>query len=338
VVVIVLVAAASAYYLLQPVKQTTTVRLAVGSSALDLTHATMFTAANFGFWKNEGINTNFTLVTGGPLAVKALLAGQADIVSASSGAILGAILTSGPQSMRVILSTNVDTDFEVWTSTNIKSAADLKGATWAISAIGSSDYGVALQYLASVGFSKDDLKWVSIGSPGVRLPALIAGKADVTILTIGQGAVAAKSKNVWNLATVEQLSKVVSRPVQLIAVSQKFMDTNPDNVQRFLRGYLRAARSLSSNETLFNAMLEKMAPGVYDKDEVNYLRSKMVTFWPVNGGVSKNEVQVVIDYYYKYEAPTDRRETLSFFVEYAPLRTTLGAIGRSSSAWDTVDF
>ncbi len=319
-------------------KPVANVKISAGVTTWSLSHVALVAATEFGFWQREGVKVEWLLLRGGPDSVKALVSGDSDFSYGAAGAQVGVNL-AGADNIKIVLSNNVGSIVEIVANTKIKGVSDLKGANWGVESIGGTSYGVALKYLASVGMKKEDVNWVVVGSPPLRLQALIGQKIDVAVVTLDQGKLAVKYSYLWKLATSDKLGDMIPEPTGFIATRSEIIKNSPKVIKSLAKGFVQASRALSKNQTLFNAVMEKIAPGVYDKESLDYFYKNMKSFWAVNGAMSNARVQKFLEAYYALEAPSgQQKKTMDELFEYRFIKEALKDLGVEQSQSDKVDY
>ena len=112
-------------------------------------------------------------------AMTALLAGQIDISDNSEGPVLATIGTQAPTQFVFVPRAN-DSDI-LYSQANIKTAADLRGKTIAISSFGSNSHAGVLYALKALKLTDKDVTITLVGSDTQRLAALKSGAVAASI-------------------------------------------------------------------------------------------------------------------------------------------------------------
>jgi NitT/TauT family transport system substrate-binding protein len=159
----------------------TKVRYGLPTATADLTTVGIYWGIDNGFFKDEGLDVTVTGYAGSPLSVRAMLSKEADIVMTGTNAF-DARANAAPIK---IISSPIDKPTDaIVASKSINSLKDMAGKSFAISTPNSPSH-IAAQVLAQRnGVPVDKVQFVPIGGPADRFRALLAGKVDMTSLTV----------------------------------------------------------------------------------------------------------------------------------------------------------
>lgn len=202
-----------------------------------------FVAEDLGYFKDEGLTVTAPSFQAGTDVTQALLAGGVDIgAGGGTDALLG--LAAG-RPIRVIWELNNFVTFSYVAQPAIKSWAQMKGKTMAISSPGSETDLTLRWVLKKQAVDADLMRIVSAGSPLARLAALKNGTADAAVLTEPQGTQAANA----GFSVLTRLSRYVPEwPSEVFFCSQAFIKQNPETIKAFLRAIHRAAKYIPTHE------------------------------------------------------------------------------------------
>jgi NitT/TauT family transport system substrate-binding protein len=184
-----------------------------------------------------GLNLKFQPFSGGSQVVTALIAGQVDISDNSGGPVVASLATDTPLEMTFITQHNL-TDI-MYTAATVKTAADLKGKSVAISSFGSQSHAGALLALKSLGLTDKDVTITQVGNDSARLAALQSGSVAASMNDAVQESdlVAAGFNPLVHLAEIEGLGGV---PRTSMTVTKEFADKNPNTTLALTALYLEA--------------------------------------------------------------------------------------------------
>jgi ABC-type nitrate/sulfonate/bicarbonate transport system substrate-binding protein len=130
-------------------------------------------------YEKYGIKVEWFTFSGGAQANQALLAGQIDIADNSGGPVVASLATDSPLQIVFVAADNGND--HIYAQANIKTAADLKGKTLAISGFGSSSHAAALAGLKVLGLTDKDVTLTIVGDNPTRLAALKAGSVAASV-------------------------------------------------------------------------------------------------------------------------------------------------------------
>ena len=131
-------------------------------------------ADTLGYYKDLGFtDVTVTGLEGDGKVVASLVAGALDVGVMSASATLTTVNTDVP-TVIVAMNSVKNTDSLVCLS-NIKTAADVKGKTIAVSTFGGTSHGSVLSTLTTLGLKSSDVTITQVGNESTRIAALKAG-------------------------------------------------------------------------------------------------------------------------------------------------------------------
>lgn len=222
--------------------QPTKIRLA--STAATSTEKIAFALAkDAGILKKHNIDLEVILITGGPVAMQALLAKSLDIVTTSATVFLHGFVEGAD--VKIVGGVNNRFPYTFFTRPNITSPAQLKGKTLGITRYGSTDELATRMALEQFGLSaKTDVKFIQGGGSAGRINALQAGSIDGTSLISGVSHVARK---VGMNPMLDFADKEIDYQMTGVVVRGDYLKSNADALRRFLRAYVESIRYYKTN-------------------------------------------------------------------------------------------
>ncbi len=133
-----------------------------------------------GFYKEQGIRVEFRIVDGGSRGAQMIRSGEIDVMQAGLSSVIEIDRLGG--GVRTIGSLSNVNRFVLFGAPGVTRAADLKGATIAISSFGSETDTTVAVALDKLGLTRDALKVQEFGGGGARLEALRSGAAQASPL------------------------------------------------------------------------------------------------------------------------------------------------------------
>jgi NitT/TauT family transport system substrate-binding protein len=211
-----------------------------------------YLAHSKGFFEDEGLDVELVTAQAGPLAMQALLAGQVQFCATGHGLIAN-LYTKGKVT-KIINQMQSRCTFYLLGRPEIKSIADLKGKSVGCTKIGAESYAIARAILARAGLDPDkDVTLVGVGGMGTTASALennrcqaVIGWQPLTDKFLKEG----KAKVLATLNTKEGSMKHFGSPdysFTIIEVTEEYMKSNPDTVQRFVNALVRAEKWVTSH-------------------------------------------------------------------------------------------
>lgn len=222
--------------------QPTKIRLA--STAATSTEKIAFALAkDAGILKKHNIDLEVILITGGPVAMQALLAKSLDIVTTSATVFLHGFVEGAD--VKIVGGVNNRFPYTFFTRPNITSPAQLKGKTLGITRYGSTDELATRMALEQFGLSaKTDVKFIQGGGSAGRINALQAGSIDGTSLISGVSHVARKA---GMNPMLDFADKEIDYQMTGVVVRGDYLKSNADALRRFLRAYVESIRYYKTN-------------------------------------------------------------------------------------------
>jgi NitT/TauT family transport system substrate-binding protein len=220
-------------------------RIMVATPSRGLFEFPVVVALRKGFFKDEGLDAD-KIQMQPQIAVKALVAGDVDYLMAWGSAVRAAV-TGVP--IKAVVGMAARPLHVLITRPEIKSAKELRGKTIGVDSVaGTVDY---LSRLAARHFGLEPDKDVTIvvtGESPTRLAAIRAGSIDATPIDVAF-AVKAEEEGFKRLL---YLGDIIDLPLSGIAVTDKKLQTEREQVKKVVRATLRGTRFMKQNraETL----------------------------------------------------------------------------------------
>jgi NitT/TauT family transport system substrate-binding protein len=198
-----------------------------------------------GLWAQRGIRAQGIYIEGGTRGIQVLLSGEIQALVTGFGPLLQA--NSRGADLRVITSTANAVPFIFFSARDVKSAADLKGATIGVSRFGSeSDIAVNLA-LKQLGLGRKDVVVTQIGGNSVRLAALTSGVIKGSPLVEPQIS-AAREQGLNPL--VDFAAVKIPWIFDALVVKRSFLENRRELVSQFLRAFIESAYLAVANENM----------------------------------------------------------------------------------------
>lgn len=201
-----------------------------------------------GFWKQNGLEVDTTVLRASPAFYQALAAGSIDLGISMSPPLF--IAVAGGLPAKIVADLAPMDPFFIWVlgGSPIRAASDLKGAKLGTSAIGGLTHTYGRVVVRALGIEKD-VRWVGTGGIAETMAALKAGgiQANLSALFIG---------NVAEFKIKGELREVVNVndffPAELsahVAVAQsKFIREKKETIRRALKAILQTADAVLKDQ------------------------------------------------------------------------------------------
>ncbi|WP_395677123.1 ABC transporter substrate-binding protein [Inquilinus sp.] len=233
----------------------------------------VFAALEHGHFAAEGLEVAFTATPSSTYQFEAFGAGQFDIAFTAFDNIVayqegqGAVALASPPDFRVIMgATQVELSAVV--APTIEHAADLRGKSLALDAVGTGFAFVLYAMLEELGLSMADYERVAVGATPDRWQSVKDGTHAGTI-TIEPFTSIARAAGFRVLRQSTETFPAYQGGI--VAVRQGWAEQNADRVKAFIRGYLKgldwtlAPENREQAAALLLAKMPEIKPGVVDK-------------------------------------------------------------------------
>jgi ABC-type nitrate/sulfonate/bicarbonate transport system substrate-binding protein len=215
-------------------------RIVIGTPSRGLFEFPAVVAMRKGYYKDEGFDVDKVQMQPA-IAVKALISGDIDYLLAWGSAIRAAV-TGVP--LKAVVGMASRPLHVLITRPDIRTPKDLKGKIIGVDSVaGTVDYlsRVAVRHF---GFEPEkDVKIIVSGESPVRLAALRAGSIDATPIDV---AFAMKAED-EGFKRLLYLGDIIELPLSGIAVMDKKLQTQRDQVKKVVRASLRGTRFMKQN-------------------------------------------------------------------------------------------
>nr|WP_260858235.1 ABC transporter substrate-binding protein [Paraburkholderia sp. BCC1885] len=206
-------------------------------------------ASSRGYFKQQGLDVDIGVYSGGAKALQALLGGSADIVV---GAYSNTITMAARGQKIVSFVTQAVCPGFVFGVTKashdkIKTYADLKGKRIGVSSPGSS-FHMGVNYLLSrAGLKPDDVSIIGVGSSSGAIAAARSGQVDALMTNDPVATVLQDSGDLFPLAQMRNVKDTQTTlggnyPEASIYATRAFVDKNPKTVQAIANAMVAAEK------------------------------------------------------------------------------------------------
>lgn len=167
-----------------PKPELTTIRIGISTPNEPVQFAEKL-ADSLGIYQKYGFTkVEVTGFEGDGKATQALIAGQLDMFVGGASTTVSSIVTDTPLKV-VAMNSTVLTD-GLWCGKDIKTAADVKGKSVAISTFGGTSHGSALLMLKGVNLTDKEATITQVGNQGSRIAALVGGSVGCAVVDMSQ--------------------------------------------------------------------------------------------------------------------------------------------------------
>jgi NitT/TauT family transport system substrate-binding protein len=217
-------------------------KVVVVHSALNMLTAPLWVAKERGFFHKYGLDVDLIYIPSGTLGMQALLGGETKILAADGSSVINSRLRGAPAKIFIGMVNFYPNPF--YSTQDIKTPADLRGKSIAVTRIGSSSYTATVMLLKKFGLEEGrDYTVLQLGSTQNRLAALTKGVINGTTLSAPESVMArnAGMKVLVSGAEIAKLGVTIQHQSANTLESSLHGDFRPRLVS-FAKGYLEGVR------------------------------------------------------------------------------------------------
>jgi NitT/TauT family transport system substrate-binding protein len=190
-----------------------------------------------GIYEKYGLKATVTAFNADGDALQALLSGQTDIGSVGAGGVINSRLTDQPA--KTYSQAKIKVIDGLFCQADIKTAADLKGKTVAISTLGSTGHASALLALEGLKLTDKDVLITPTGGQSVRIAAMKGG--SVACAPVGMDLVNDMKGLGFNLLIDLSIANPpLPYPATGLATTDEFAAQNPNTILVTIASVLEA--------------------------------------------------------------------------------------------------
>ena len=234
-------------------------------------HLPVWVAKDAGYFTNYGLNVEPVHIRGGALITMGIMSGQLQFSGAGAESVVAARIEGGDV---VLLACPVYSDpVYLMARPEIKSAAELKGKSTAVTRLGSTTHFYLRAALRHVGLDAEkDLTILQLGAGPEIVSALETGRIAAAALTTRYAL--PYLERGWPMLVDLSTTDLVY-PSSCVASSRKFVKSEPRVVENFLKAYVAGiqliAKDPPSAEKSFVRWLRERDPMVVKKSVDAYV-------------------------------------------------------------------
>ena len=217
-------------------------KIAVGIPTISISSGSFIVAREAGYYRDEGLEVELVVMRGAP-AIQALIGGSVPFAS-SGGASLLPIARGAP--LRIVYTTFYRPMFWLYSKSDIRTIEDLRGKKIGVSSIGSGPDSLLRSVLKKHGLEGGrDVAILPTGPGTARFFSLKAGATDAAMLN-EQAALMAQESGFLQLFSFTKGEEFVEVQGSIV-LRDSLMDSDPQLVEKFVRGTLKGGLYLRDN-------------------------------------------------------------------------------------------
>jgi len=260
-----------------------------------------------------GQDMEVILIQGGSMITMGILSGELQFSGAGAESVVAARIKGGDIEL---LACPADSDVVyLITRPEIKSAADLKGKTSAVTRLGSSTHFYLRSALRHIGLNPD--KDVTILQLGTEFGSgLASGRVASAALSFDQAFPYIQK----GYPVLLDLTKTdFTYPASCVASSRAFVKGNPERVENFLKAYTSAIQLIKKDHTAAERAIVKMLRGM----DSEVVKKTVDTYAPLFKAVpkvpDKGLEAVLTELAQRSPVPKEMMDRLDYYRDNGPL-------------------
>lgn len=218
-----------------------------------LQHLPILVGKDSGLFAKQGFNLDPIHIRGGALITTMIMSGTVQFSGAGAESVVSARIEGGDVTL---IACPADTDVVYFVARpEIKTAAQLKGKSSAVTRLGSTTHFYLRAALRSLGLDPEkDLTILQLGGGAEIVTAMRSGRVAAAALPY---------RNTYSLIQagwpllVDQSTADFVYPSSCVATSRTLIKNNPAIVERFLKAYVEAIRLIKKDSALVESVIKK---------------------------------------------------------------------------------
>jgi ABC-type nitrate/sulfonate/bicarbonate transport system substrate-binding protein len=259
--------------------------IAMPTTPPNIVHMPVHIANDLGLFKKYGLEIKVVELAGGVYTYRAMVAGSADVASASGPfSIVG---KAKGANTKMILANMPKLEASMVVNKDIKTMADLKGKRIGIQEPGGFADVLSRGVLRAAKVDPKDVHFVSIATEDV--PALVAGQVDTAMLHVEQEIIA--QQKIPSLHVIARMWEIQPNNLyNVMAVQDKTIKEKPDALKAYVKGHIEATRLIYTDRAKVVPVVVKYTK--LPKDVVEKSLDLMVQkcIWDANHGLGPKKV------------------------------------------------
>lgn len=214
----------------------------------------MWLGKDMGLFANHGLDVDLKLISGSPIASAALVKGDVNYVEMSGPAVVNSVSQGATEPVMIAGFENVFI-FTMMVDPSIKSIADLKGKTAAVTLVGSEDDAVLRKVLRDNHLEPDtDVHITAVRDPGGQLAAFASKQAQL-VMTAGSNISQLRKAGAVALLDVGKL-RLPFQSAGLVT-TRTYLSTHRAEALNMLRSSVDAIKRMKSDKAGAQAVMSK---------------------------------------------------------------------------------
>jgi len=248
-------------------------RVNVGYSAISGDALPAWVAKDAGIFEKNGLDVQLIFFSGGTTAVMALIAADPPIAQLAGPAVINSVMAGSDAALIVGGVTSLN--YYLMGRPEIKTPAQLKGGSVAISRFGSSSDFIARYALSKVGLIPGkDVTIVQIGSTTALVDAALSGRVKATVVQ-PPASIIAQKRGMTILADLPKLGLVYQHTSA--ATTRRYIREHSDIVRRYVKSQVDAVHRIYTDKEASIKALARFIGRSVDRDVLEKTRENLLS-------------------------------------------------------------
>ncbi len=310
-------------------RPTTTVSVGLALQPPKLIFIGFYVARDEGFFARHHLNVQLAGFQDGVKSLKGVAGGSVDMGATSSDDVIAAVSQGG--GFKAIWSYATPVDSIMLGSPSVKTPADLKGKTIAITDPGGFADSQARAVLVDAGIPASQVKFQSFPGRSAFVPALTTGKVDAAVFHVDDGLTAQRLDPSLNV-----VAKIWEDAPKwwygAVTVRTDYAQQHRQVLEDFIQAMIEADRWMYSHKS----EVVKLATRYTQEDQAvvdqSYDFLAAAHEWPVNDGLRQDMIEYTIQQEFDSHQ-IDRKPKWTDVVDKTYVDAVLSKIGRERSGY-----
>ncbi len=228
------------------------IKMRVNWTAVTGGNGGLWTAAEAGYYRQEGLEVELTHIASSSRSIDAMLANEVQLGWVDARNLVEAAVRGAD--VKGVLGVTNRLGFAVMVASSVKSPIDLKGKRLGITRFGSATHTAALQALRTWGLDQKDVTMLQLTEVPNILAAMQAGQIEAGILS---APTTTRAKKAGFVPLLNLETDGPAYPSIMVAGRTSYIDANRDAVRRFVRAYSRGLQRYRTDKDFGIATLRK---------------------------------------------------------------------------------
>jgi NitT/TauT family transport system substrate-binding protein len=288
-------------------------------------------AQQLGYFTREGVDVKLERVSGTPMAIAALSAGQGDMAEISVESLLK-LTARGDSRFRAVSSPAKSLSYVIAARDTISSLPELSEKVFGIGQAGTLDDTLSRTVLRHTGVDPAALDMVSVGHPQLRLKALRAGKIDATTISYASWMTLPDKTGLHLLLSKDDYLRAAQVVAKVNVVGTDALRNKRGEVVKVSAALLKLARDFARDPERWAAAMANARPDV-SRAELQGLARAYAGDWCVDGCFEQPELEATAQLFYGSPSFAQiRKPEVGEWTDFSVLREVLNTIGPARAA------